>query len=180
MKLFVKHFFSKCDEIRSFFVGIQYHWNSSFLTNKNVRNDGVITLKEKERLINDGFEVAETLNSHYINIIETTCGPSSQALGNSRDQANDIDSVDAIISNYKHHPCINQIRKKCSNPKIYSFPEAKKEEINILIIRLNPKKVTGPDGIPLKIIKLSADVIDEHLTNIINTDLECSCFFRKC
>ena len=111
MKLFVKHFFSKCDEIRSFFVGIQYHWNSSFLTNKNVRNDGVITLKEKERLINDGFEVAETLNSHYINIIETTCGPSSQVLGNSRDQANDIDSVDAIISNYKHHPCINQIRK---------------------------------------------------------------------
>ena len=180
MKLFVKHFFSKCDEIRSFFVGIQYHWNSSFLTNKNVRNDGVITLKEKERIINDGFEVAETLNSHYINIIETTCGPSSQALGNSRDQANDIDSVDAIISNYKHHPCINQIRKKCSNPKIYSFPEAKKEEINILIIRLNPKKVTGPDGIPLKIIKLSADVIDKHLTNIINTDLECSCFFRKC
>ena len=160
MKLFVKHFFSKCDEIRSFFVGIQYHWNSSFLTNKNVRNDGAITLKEKERLINDGFEVAETLNSHYINIIETTCGPSSQALGNSRDQANDIDSVDAIISNYKHHPCINQIRKKCSNPKIYSFPEIKKEVTNMLIKRLNPKN----------------DVIDKHLTIIINTDLECSCF----
>ena len=28
----------------------------------------------------------------------------------------------------------------------------------------------------LEIIKLSADVIDKHLTNIINTDLECSCF----
>ena len=48
--------------------------------------------------------------------------------------------------------------------------------MNILIKRLNPKKATGPDGIPLKIIKLSADVIDKHLTNIINTDLECSCF----
>ena len=41
---------------------------------------------------------------------------------------------------------------------------------------MNPKKATGRDGIPLKIIKLSADVIDKHLTNIINTDLECSCF----
>ena len=98
-----------------------------------------------------------------------------QALGNPKDQANDIASVDAIINNYKNHPSINQIRKECSNPKIYSFPEAKKEEINILIKRLNPKKATGPDGIPLKIIKLSA-VIDKHLTNIINTDLESSCF----
>ena len=91
-------------------------------------------------------------------------------------QANDIASVDAIISNYKHHPNINQIRKKCSNPKIYSFPEAKNEEINILIECLNPKKATGTDGISHKIIKLSADIFDTHLTNITNTNLECPCF----
>ena len=46
----------------------------------------------------------------------------------------------------------------------------------MLIERLNPKKATVPGGIPLKIIKLSAHVIDKHLTNIIYTDLECSCF----
>ena len=86
--------------------------------------------------------------------------------------------VDAIISNLKNHPSINQIRKKCSKPKIYSFSESKKEEINILIKRLNPKMATGPDGISLKIIKLYADVNEKHLTNIINTNLEC--FFRKC
>ena len=44
---------------------------------------------------------------------------------------------------------------------------------------MNPKKATGPDGIPLRFIKMSADVIDKHLTNIINTDLECSCFSRN-
>ena len=81
-------------------------------------------LKKKRRLINDELEVAETLNSHYINIVETTCGQPPQALGNPKDQANDIASVDAIISNYKNHPSINQIRKKYTNPKIYSFPEA--------------------------------------------------------
>ena len=80
------------------------------------------------------------------------------------------------MNNYKNHPGINQIRTECSNPKIYSLPEAKKEEINILIKRLNPQQPTGPDGIPLKILKLSADVIDKQLTNIINTDLESSCF----
>ena len=108
-----------------------------------------------------------------------TCGQPPQALGNPKDQANDIASVDAIISNCKNHPNINTIRKKCSNPKIYSFPEVKKEEINILIKHLNPKKATGPDGIPLKIRKLSADIIVKHLTNIINTDLECSCFLEN-
>ena len=43
------------------------YWNSisAFPTNKNVRNDDIITLKEKGRLINDELEVAETLNSHY-------------------------------------------------------------------------------------------------------------------
>ena len=152
-------------------------WNSisPFLTNKSVRNDHVITLNEKERLVNDEFKVEETLNSHYINIVKTTCGQPPQTLGNPKDQANNIASVDAITDNDKNHLSINQIIKECPHSKIYSFPEAEKEEINIPIKRLNLKKATGPDGIPLKIIKLSA-VIDKHLTNIINTDLESSCF----
>ena len=105
-------------------------WNSipPFLTYKNVTNYDVITLNEKGQLINDELEVAETLNSHYINTVKTTCGQSPQALGNYKDQANDIASVDAITNNYKNHPSINQIRKECSNPKIYSFPEAKKRK----------------------------------------------------
>ena len=35
---------------------------SPFLTNKNTKNDDAITLNEKWHLINDDFEVAETLN----------------------------------------------------------------------------------------------------------------------
>ena len=61
-----------------------------------------------------------------LNIVKTTCGQPPQTLGNPKDQANDIASVDAIINNYKNHPSINQIRKECSNPTIHSFPEAKK------------------------------------------------------
>ena len=40
-----------------------------------------------------------------------------------------------------------------------------------IIKGLNPKKATGPDKIPLKIVKLSANIIDSHLTNIINNDI---------
>ena len=37
---------------------------------------------------------------------------------------------------------------------------------------LNPNKATGPDRIPLKIIKTAANVIDYHLAYIINKDLK--------
>ena len=100
-------------------------WNSIslFLTNKNVRND-VIALNEEGSIINDELEVAETLNSHYIDIVKMTCRQPPEALGTPKDQTNEITSVDAIINNYKNHPSINQIRKECSNSKIHSFPEA--------------------------------------------------------
>ena len=107
-----------------------------------------------------------------------TCGQPPQALGNPKDQANDIASVDSIISNYKKHPSINHISKKCSDRKKNSFPE--KEKINILIKCLNLKKATGPDGISLKIIKFSANVIHKHLTNIIKHRFRIFTFLRKC
>ena len=56
------------------------------------------------------------------------------------------------------------------------MPWCKKEDIDRLIKRLNRKNATGPDGISQKIKKRSADFIDKHPTNIINTDLVCLCF----
>ena len=45
-----------------------------------------------------------------------------------------------------------------------------------MIKGLNSKKATGPDKIPVKIVKLAASVIDSHLTNIINNDLSNNAF----
>ena len=41
---------------------------------------------------------------------------------------------------------------------------------------MNSRKSTGPDKIPPKIVKMSANVIDSHLTNIINSDLKRNAF----
>ena len=35
---------------------------------------------------------------------------------------------------------------------------------------MHPKEATGPDKIPVKIVKLATSVIDFHLNNIINND----------
>ena len=49
-------------------------------------------------------------------------------------------------------------------------------EINKIIKHLNPKKATGPDKIPVKIVKQAANIIDSHLANIINNDLSRNSF----
>ena len=49
-------------------------------------------------------------------------------------------------------------------------------QINKIIKEVDPNKATGPDTIPPKIIKLSANVIDSDLTNIINSDIEKNSF----
>ena len=51
-----------------------------------------------------------------------SCGQPPQVLGNPQDQPYSAASVDAIIRNYKKNSSINQIRKECPNPKLYSFP----------------------------------------------------------
>ena len=44
--------------------------------------------------------------------------------------------------------------------------------MNKIIKSLNPNKATGPDRIPLKIIKTAANVFDSHLAHIINKHLK--------
>ena len=56
------------------------------------------------------------------------------------------------------------------------IPLATAEQINKIIKRLNPNKATGPDKIPPKIVILSANIIDSHLANIINHDLDNNSF----
>ena len=62
---------------------------------------------------------------------------------------------------------------KCSQNKTlhFGFPTAKVEDINKTIKSLNPRKATGPDGIPVKMLKSARNIIDAHPTNIINRDI---------
>ena len=48
--------------------------------------------------------------------------------------------------------------------KLFDLPEANVEEINKIIRSLNTNKATETDGISVKIVKLYANVIDNHLS----------------
>ena len=58
----------------------------------------------------------------------------------------------------------------------FEIPKAEVSDVNKLLKNINIKKATGPDTIPPKLVKLSANILDSHLCNIINKDLESNSF----
>ena len=54
--------------------------------------------------------------------------------------------------------------------KEFKIEEAKVEQINKILRNINSRKATRPDKFSLKIAKMSANIIDAHLTNIINSN----------
>ena len=50
--------------------------------------------------------------------------------------------------------------------------------INKVIKSLNVKKTKGPDGISQKFVKMSVNIIECHLANIINNDTSLNKYFK--
>ena len=90
---------------------------------------------------------------------------------------NDKSTVETIIKTYEHHPSIKLIKEHIHNENNdFNVKGASVRQINKIIKGRHPKRATGPDKIPVKIVKLAASVIDSHLTNIINNDLSNNAF----
>ena len=74
---------------------------------------------------------------------------------------------------------IETINKICSKKENFDVPTANTEEINKTIKELDPKKATGLVKIPPRIVKMSANVTDSQLANIINNDITKNIFSEK-
>ena len=115
-------------------------------------------------------------NSHYINIVEnvTRISPDTSPLYDL--QENDVYCIKQIIKKFESHPSIVEIKKNINIIEKSTIKEATVSGINTLLKSVNAKKATGPDNILPKLVKLSANVIDSHLCNIINKGLQNSSF----
>ena len=83
-------------------------------------------------------------------------------------QENNGYCVKQIIKKFENHPSIVEIKKNINIVEKFTIKEAMVSDTNTLLKSVNTKKVTGSDNIPSKLVKLSANVIDSHLCNIIN------------
>ena len=124
-----------------------------FLTNKVFATDEIIARENKKRIVTDKSKLVNLFNSNCVNIVEKTSGCSPKIEGNPESKTNDIATVQSIVRKYQTHPSILNIKSKNTVKNTFA------------------KKTTGPNKIPPKIVRLSANIIDSHLTNIINSDL---------
>ena len=89
---------------------------------------------------------------------------------------NDTNSLDNIISSFKHHPSILKIKQHMKNVTKFNFKKVSVNEIRAQIKSLDASKATGPDKIPPKILKLAISEIEQPLTDIFNESLESKSF----
>ena len=93
------------------------------------------------------------------------------SLGNSSDASQDEMTVKEIISIYSNHPSIRKIKNVCVPKNAFDLPYASTSEISKIIKSPNVNKAKVPDGFFAKFVKMSANIIDCHLANIINNDV---------
>ena len=95
----------------------------------------------------------------------------STVLGNCEDSAQDDATVDKIISKKSSHHSVQKIKREFFLDKELALAYASSKDINQIIKSLNINKAKGPDEISAKFVKISADIIDCHIANIINKDI---------
>ena len=152
-------------------------WNvlKPFLTNKGSFSEDQLSIEISNQLVTDEKTLADTFNEHYINIVEKSSGQKPTSLGDSSNPLHDKETEEKIIETYSNHPSVIAIKssiKHDTRDNVSNLPHPSTKDINNIIKSLNFNKATGPDGIPEKFIRMSANVIDSHLTNIIDKDID--------
>ena len=138
---------------------------------KNKNKNKLVSIKTND-CIKDESVLVEMFNEHSINIVEKASVIAPESLGDSSLPENDEETEKKILKHYEYHPSVSKIKRNQNKTLNFDFPTAEVEDINKIIKSLNPRKVTAPDDIPVKISKIARNPIDSHLTNIINRDVK--------
>ena len=142
----------------------------AFLTNKGCMSNDFISIRNGDTFIDKESKLVEMFNSHYINIVEKTSGvpPENYVI----DTNNTQEIIEGIIRKKERHPSILKIKNNFVSSINFDFPKAEVADINALLKQTDPKKATGPDTIPPKLVKMSANITDNHLCDIMNMGIE--------
>ena len=101
----------------------------------------------------------------------STLPAAHSSLGNCLNASEDEKTVIEIISAYSKHPSIQKIKSSFDFNGKFELPKPTASDINKIIKSLDTNKATGPDAISAKYVKMSANIIDCHLSNIIASDI---------
>ena len=142
-----------------------------------------IKLIESGDVISDDIKMANIFNQYYTNIVEHTSGKAPHSLADTLPSLTPINTIiNEIKLQFQHHPSICSIRNNSLNISSFRFKLVTIQEVESILKTLDTKKSIGIDGIPPIILKLSASVIAEPLTKIVNLSISENTFpsLAKC
>ena len=145
-------------------------WNqikSSFTDKVIIKNK--ITLVDGNKLITDDQEQTEIFKNFFGEVINNLDIQENRLLLN--EECEDQGEIGNIISKFKYHPSILEIKKRVSINEIFNFKQVSEEEVYQQLKSLNGKKATTFQNIPCKSLKENAEVCYPTLTEIINNDI---------
>ena len=125
-----------------------------------------IALVEGNNLVTDGKVLAKMFNKFFVNVA-ATYRIKYEKLPSNYDDSNY--NLDELIIRYNDHPSILAIKNKCT--------ELNSKQISTLIKRLDSKKVSKSNSMPLRIIKKLSDIFAGFLAKNFNECLDKG-FFR--
>ena len=125
-----------------------------------------IALVEGNNLVTDGKVLAKMFNKFFV-YVAATYRTKYEKLPSNYDDSNY--NLDELIIRYNDHPSILAIKNKCT--------ELNSKQISTLIKRLDSKKVSKSNSMPLRIIKKLSDIFAGFLAKNFNECLDKG-FFR--
>ena len=83
-----------------------------FMANKYMVASNDITLIEGKNVVTDEYEISQTFNKYYINIVEKSCGNKPSKIGTMIGSLNNSGVIYRIIKSYQNHPNMLKTKNK--------------------------------------------------------------------
>ena len=131
-----------------------------------------ITLVENDKVISDKAEVAEKLNTFFIEVVENL--EIEEFLPDNNDDHESVmpqkveERIDFIIKKYDSHPSILKIKENVKLEERFNFCDVTQAGIQKEINALNLKKASVENDIPAKLLKENSDILSPHISCIYN------------
>ena len=181
----------RCKAIKQYFTNItskrivtnKEFWKTirPFLTSKGYLENSDIMLINDDEMVTDDKTVAKTFNEHYINTVERSSGlkPEKMEFENSLNAIRYI--LHSIIDRYKNHPSILKIKSGVSSKSYFDSDSSRNilvtsDEVEKMLKSLNLKKAAGTDRLPIKLVKLTSEVLSKPLSKAMNNSITSSTF----
>ena len=115
-----------------------------FMTDKGISSSSTVLI-ENDVIISDPKDVCQVFNTYFSSIAESIGKP---------DNIKDNESIEYVIECHSNHPSVVLISQSFNVIDTFKFTTVYEVQVEKQIKSVNPKKATGYDQIPPRIIKL--------------------------